>query len=543
MTSKKIIECVPNFSEGKNQKIIDAIADAIRKVPGVRILDIDPGQSTNRTVYTFVGDPESVVNGALAGAKIAYDLIDMSKHHGEHKRIGAMDVCPFIPVSGTTMDDCVDCANRCAKQLAEMLNVPVYLYGYAALDDYRREVPQIRSGEYEGLPEKLKDSEWQPNYGPSKFVPSWGASIVGARKFLLAYNVNLISTKEQAHRIALIIRSNRSDGKKGRLDGVQAMGWYLKEQNIAQVTVNILDYEITSLHQVYEEVVKESLKLKIPVTGSEIVGMLPLNAILDVAEYYIEKENLFVLDEDQKVHLAIQRLGLNSLNFFDPKKRIIEYMIKEVDETKLVNQTVTEFLRMVADRTSAPGGGSVGATIGALGVGLNAMVAKLSYGKKIFDKTDTKMRLLIPKLHHSVDEFIRLIDADTESFNLYFEARLLPQNTLDEIEKRHNAMEYGLRCAIEIPLKMARLVTDIWPTIVELIEIFHLPTSSDLQVGIQCLRTAVYAAAYNIFINLKMDEAKNLRKEISAEIHQHINVAEEMATKLLKRIEERNPTE
>ena len=247
--------------------------------------------------------------------------------------------------------------------------------------------------------------------------------------------LNRLNSSSVLHRIALIIRSNRADGQKGRLECVQAMGWYLKEQNIAQVTVNILDHDITSLHHVYEEVVKESIKLKLPVTGSELVGMVPLKAMLDVAEFYIKKESLFVLEEDQKIHLAINRLGLNSISHFDPKKRIIEYMIQEDDPNKLINQTFKGFAKMVADRTSAPGGGSVGAAVGSLGAGLSSMVAKLSFGRKMFEKTDEQMRNLIPPLHNAVDKFLQLVDEDTQSFNKYFEARALPQRTQYEIEK------------------------------------------------------------------------------------------------------------
>lgn len=431
----KLIECVPNFSEGRNHLTINAIADAIRATAGVTLLDVDAGASTNRTVYSFVGSPTAVVEGALNAAKVAYKLIDMTTHKGEHKRLGAMDVCPFIPVSsGATMDDCVEAANQLAARLAE-LGVPVYLYGHAARADYRRQVPQIRAGEYEILETRLKDAAWQPDYGPAKFVPRWGASIVGARNFLIAYNVNLVSTKEQAHRIALIIRAVRSNGEPGRLPATQAMGWYLKEANIAQVTVNILDIELTKLHQVYEEVTKEAINLKLPVTGSEIVGLVPLKAMLDVAEHYIQKENLFILDEDQKIHLAINRLGLNSLGLFDPKKRIIEYMIAKPETDKLVELSLATFIRSVGDRTTAPGGGSVAATVGALGVALAAMVGKLAYGKKIFEANDATMRKLIPPLHLAVTELGLYIDEDTQAFNDYTEAMKLPEGDEQQIKR------------------------------------------------------------------------------------------------------------
>lgn len=433
--STKLIECVPNFSEGRNRTTIDAIAEAIRATAGVTLLDVDAGASTNRTVYSFVGSPTAVVEGALNAAKIAYKLIDMTTHQGEHKRLGAMDVCPFIPVSGgATMDDCVEAANQLGARLSE-LGVPVYLYGHAARADYRRQVPQIRAGEYEMLEARLKEAAWQPDYGPAEFVPRWGASIVGARNFLIAYNVNLVSTKEQAHRIALIIRATRSNGEPGRLPATQAMGWYLKEANIAQVTVNILDIEVTKLHQVYEECSKEAINLKLPVTGSEIVGLVPLKAMLDVAEYYIEKENLFILDEDQKIHLAINRLGLNSLGPFDPTKRIIEYMIAKPEADKLVELSLMNFIRSVGDRTTAPGGGSVAATVGALGVALAAMVGKLAFGKKIFEANDATMRQLIPPLHRAVAELGSYIDEDTQAFNDYSEAMKLPEGDEQQIKR------------------------------------------------------------------------------------------------------------
>ncbi|KAI1286440.1 Formimidoyltransferase-cyclodeaminase [Halotydeus destructor] len=277
----KIVECVPNFSEGRDRKIIDAIADAMRAVPGVTLLDVDPGASTNRTVYTLVGAPEDAIEGALAGAKVAYQLIDMTKHKGEHKRLGAMDVCPFIPVQGVTMEDCVYCARVLAERLAAMLNVPVYLYGFAAHQEYRKTVPQIRAGEYEAIKDRILEPQWKPDFGPAEFVPRWGATMAGARKFLIAYNVNMLSTKEQAHRIALDIRENgRNKGEPGKFKGVQAMGWWLEEDNMAQVTINILDYEITPIHEVYEAVLEGAVELNLPVTGSQVVGLVPLNSIL-----------------------------------------------------------------------------------------------------------------------------------------------------------------------------------------------------------------------------------------------------------------------
>ena len=317
---RKIIECVPNFSEGRNQKTIDAIAEAIREVPGCRLLDVDPGYSTNRTVYTFVGDPESVVEGALAAARVAKELIDMRTHTGEHPRFGAMDVCPFVPVTGVSMEECVEAAKTFARKAAEDLGIPFYLYEEAAEKDYRRKLPDLREGEYEGLGERLKDPRWKPDFGPDHFVPEWGITATGARNFLIAYNVNLLATPNQAHRIALNLReAGRGPDEPGRLKEVKGMGWFVDEYNLAQVTVNLNDYKVTPIHTLYEEVKKEAEALNLPVVGSEIVGVVPLESLLMAADYYIARENLFVYEQGQKIRLAVERLGLNSVTPFLPE--------------------------------------------------------------------------------------------------------------------------------------------------------------------------------------------------------------------------------
>lgn len=321
----QLVECVPNFSEGNNQEVIDAISRAISQTPGCVLLDVDAGPSTNRTVYTFVGQPECVVEGALHAARTASQLIDMSKHKGEHPRMGALDVCPFIPVRGVSMEECVLCAKAFGQRLAEELNVPVYLYGEAAQTPSRQTLPAIRAGEYEALPEKLKQAEWVPDFGPSSFVPSWGATVTGARKFLIAFNINLLSTKEQAHRIALNLREQgRGKDQPGRLKKVQGIGWYLEEKNLAQVSTNLLDFEVTALHTVFEEARREAQELNLPVVGSQLVGLVPLKALLDAAAFYCDKEKLFVLEEEHRIRLVVNRLGLDSLAPFDPKERIIE---------------------------------------------------------------------------------------------------------------------------------------------------------------------------------------------------------------------------
>ncbi|MEJ2098169.1 MAG: glutamate formimidoyltransferase, partial [Deltaproteobacteria bacterium] len=305
---RKLVECVPNFSEGRDRETIEAIAQAVRDTDGCTLLDVNPGASTHRTVYTFVGDPFAIVEGALAAARVARDRIDMQRHTGEHPRFGALDVCPFIPVQNISMDECVEISKEFGQRLAEEFNVPVFLYEAAARHDYRRKLPNIRQGEYEGLAERLADSRWQPDFGPAAFVPEWGATATGARMFLIAYNVNILGTPNQAHRIALNLReAGRGDNEPGRLAAVKGMGWFVKEHNLAQVTVNLTDYRKTPVHVLFEAVKQDAAELKVGVAGSEIVGLVPLQAILMAAEYYIEREHLFIIDEDQKVRLAIER--------------------------------------------------------------------------------------------------------------------------------------------------------------------------------------------------------------------------------------------
>ncbi|XP_073351547.1 formimidoyltransferase-cyclodeaminase [Pagrus major] len=500
----QLVECVPNFSEGRNKEVIDAIAAAISGTSGCSLLDVDPGASTNRTVYTFVGSPEAVVEGALNAARQAFSLIDMSKHSGEHPRTGAMDVCPFIPVQNVSMDDCVNCANVFGKKLAEMLHVPVYLYGEAARKETRRSLPSVRAGEYEALPEKLKRDDWAPDFGPAVFVPSWGATVTGARKFLIAYNVNLISTKEQAHRIALDIREQgRGKDQPGLLKKVQGMGWYLDEANLAQVSTNILDYELTPLHTVYEEICRNAEDLKLPVVGSQIVGLIPLRALLDSADFYINRDGLFIVEEEHKVRLVISKLGLDSLGTFNPKERIIEYMMKPQEDSRLVSLSLQQFVHSVGARTAAPGGGSVSAAIAALGAALGAMVGQMTYGKRQFENLDGVMRRLIPPFHQAMNELLLMVDADSSAFNSYMAALKMPKNTAEEIKRREAAMQEGLQRAVGVPLALAERVNVLWPALQEMVVYGNIACKSDAQVAAKALEAAVFGAYYNVTINLK----------------------------------------
>lgn len=535
----QIVECVPNFSEGKDLKVIDAIADAIRKVSGVKLLDVDPGASTNRTVYTFVGGPDAVIEGALAGAKTAFKLIDMTKHKGEHPRMGALDVCPFIPVANISVEECIEVSKRFGERLALEVGVPVFLYGYASTKDYRKTMPQIRCGEYEGLEEKLKDPKWKPDFGEATFVPSWGGTVTGVRKFLIAYNVNMVCTKEQAHRIALNLREQgRGKDIPGRLKAVQGIGWWLAEHNIAQISLNLTDMDLTPMHIAYEEAKKDAEELSLPVTGSEAVGLVPLQAMLDAANYYIEKENLFIIEEDQKVHLAINRLGLSTLSPFKPKERIIEYCLEQ-DDGPLVSQTVRNFIRSVGDRTTAPGGGSVSALVGALGAALGSMVGKLSYGKRQWEHLDAPMRRIIPDLDKTFRLITDMVDADTSAFNDYMTAMKLPKTTEEENAKREEAMEQGLKKAISVPYNLAVTVNKIWGVLAELAEIGNINCKSDLQVGARCLETAVYGAVCNVRINLLDIKDKAYLEDMEKKAENALNEASLGYQQVIKTLEQR----
>jgi len=517
---RKIIECVPNFSEGNNRETIDAIAQAIKKTPGCTLLDVDPGKSTNRTVYTFVGDPDAVVQGALNSARVARERIDMRAHKGEHPRMGAMDVCPFIPVANVTMDECVAVSKTFARLAAEALGVPFFLYEAAAVNDYRRKLPQVRKEEYEGLAARLKEPEWKPDFGPAAFVPQWGATATGARSFLIAYNVNILGTSNQAHRIALNLReAGRGPDQPGRLKEVKGMGWFVDEYNLAQVTVNLNDYKVTPIHVLFEEVKREAEALNVGVAGSEVVGLVPLASILMAADYYMEKENLFILDEDQKVRLAVERLGLSSVAPFDPQEKIIEYRMAGERDEPLAGMNLRAFIEEVASRSSAPGGGSVSAAIAAMGAGLGAMVGNLTYGVRKFESVDAQMRKNIPPLHDAAAGLIPMIDADTTAFNDYMEALRMPRSTDAQRAERAGRMQAGLKKAIDIPLTTMKLGDGAWDALCEVARYGNPSSRSDVEVGAKALETGIWGAYKNVMINLAdiTDEAFKTRTVQEAE--------------------------
>jgi glutamate formiminotransferase/formiminotetrahydrofolate cyclodeaminase len=515
---RKLVECVPNFSEGRDRAVVDAIAEAIRATPGCTLLDVDPGASTNRTVYTFVGVPEAVVEGALAGARVARSRIDMRVQQGEHPRVGAMDVCPFVPVSGVTMEDCVFLANEFGRRAAAELGVPVYLYGHAARADHRRTLQQIRAGEYEGLAARIEAPEWRPDYGPAAFVPEWGATCAGARDFLIAYNVNVLGTKEQAHRIALDVREQgRGPGEPGRLKAVRAIGWWVEEYGLAQVSINLEDYRTTPPHAAFEACVERARELNLAVAGSELVGLIPLEAMLLAAEHYIRKENLFILDERQKIRLVVERLGLSSVQPFVPEKRIVEYMIPREDDEPLASRSVRAFVELLGSRTPAPGGGSAAALIASMGAALGAMVGWMTYGKRKFEDKDAVMRRLIPPLDAGMRALVPMVDRDTRAFDAYLAAVGMPKDTDEQRSARHAAMQEGLKAAVRVPLEVMRTADACWEAMGEMAAHGNLASRSDLEVGAKALEAGIWGAFRNVATNLPGIEDEAFRRETAEE--------------------------
>lgn len=519
----RIVECVPNFSEGRDAGIIEAIAESIRRCEGVKLLDVDPGASTNRTVMTFVGEPDEVLEAAVQAAATAYSLIDMTKQRGEHPRLGAVDVVPFVPVSDVSMEECVELSRRFGQRVGDELGVPVYLYEEAQQQEHRKALRQIRSGEYEGIPEKIGLPEWKPDFGPARFVPRSGATVTGARFFLIAYNVNILGTSNQAHRLALNVREQgrtvkAADGTEtvqpGRFQAVKGLGWELPEHNIAQVSMNLDNYRITPIHAVYEAIKEDARELNVGLAGSEVVGLVPLEAMLAAADFYIERENLFIVDERQKIRLAVDRLGLSSLHPFVPEEKIIEYMIDRQPDGPLVRQTVRGFVESVGARTSAPGGGSVAALIGASGAALGAMVGWLTYGRRKFEHLDAPMRVSIPPLVEIQEALIRAVDRDADAFNDYMAALGMPKGTPEQADARRAAMQEGLKKATLVPFETMELADRAWEPMLEIARLGQYSSRSDVEVGAKALETAIYGAHRNVVINLASIHDEAFREDL-----------------------------
>ena len=492
-----------------------------------------------------MGNKKTVIEGALNACRVAYKLIDMTKHHGEHPRMGACDVCPFIPISGVTMEDCVEVSREFARRAAEELHIPIYMYEFAETKGaYRHTLPQIRAGEYEKLSERIVMKEWEPDFGPAEFVPRWGATVCGARKLLIAFNINVLGTKQQAHRIALNVRTaGRGPKEPGRLQELKAIGWYVEDYGIAQISCNLTDYNVTNMHQVFEECEKDARELNISLCGGEIVGLVNLDSILKVADYYIQKENLFILEERQKIMLVVQRLGLNSVKPFDPKKTIIEYMVEEKPDEPLASLSVREFVEVLGSRTAAPGGGSASSLVSSMGIGLGAMVGWMTYGIRKFESVDMQMRVLIKNLDALMREMIPMIDRDTNAFNAYMEAMKMPKKTPEEIEARDAAMLEGLKTAIQVPLQGMRTASKAWEFMIGMARIGNIKSMSDLQVGAKCLETGIWGCYQNVLINLGDIADEAFKTEVLAEAETIVSKSKEALEQVLEILKARKEEE
>jgi glutamate formiminotransferase/formiminotetrahydrofolate cyclodeaminase len=526
--NSQIIECVPNISEGRDTNKIQEIAHVVTEIDGVQLLDIDPGKATNRTVITFVGAPQQVIDAAFLLIKKASELIDMSKQTGEHPRFGATDVCPLIPIANISMEEVAEYAHKLGERVGKELGISGYYYENAATKEERRNLATVRSGEYEGLEKKLADSNWQTDFGPTDYndqVKKSGVTAISARDFLIAYNVNLNSTStRRANAIAFDIREagrikregNPITGKKvldsegnpvripGKLKAVKGIGWYIEEYGIAQISYNLTNISITSMHEAFDETVKSATKRGLRVTGSELVGLVPLQAMLDAADYFLTKQQRSLgISESEKIKIAIKSLGLDDLKPFNPQERIIEYVMNSNADKKLVDFTVKDFADETASESMAPGGGSISAYVGALGVSLGTMVANLSAHKPGWDDQWQYYSQWAEKGQQYKKELLFLVDEDTNAFNKIIAGFRMPKSNAQEIAARKQAIEDATKYATEIPLRVMQIAFESMEVMKEMAERGLQNSLSDAGVGALCARTAVIGAYLNVRINAK----------------------------------------
>jgi glutamate formiminotransferase/formiminotetrahydrofolate cyclodeaminase len=529
---KQLIECVPNFSEGNNLAIIHQITEAIATVDGVRLLNVDPGKATNRTVVTFVGEPDAVVEAAFRAIRKAGELIDMTRHSGAHPRMGATDVCPLIPIANISMEETAEWARKLAQMVGEELRIPVYLYEAAQPNTERSNLSVIRAGEYEGFAEKIYLPEWKPDFGPTQFDAKRGATVIGAREFLVAYNINLNTTStRRANAVAFDIREagrvKKENGKPvlddagkpinipGSLKSVKAIGWFIEEYGIAQISINLTNINITPLHIAFDETCKRATERGLRVTGSELVGLVPLKSLTDAGKYFLEKQQRSSgVSEKELIRIAIKSLGLDELSEFKPEERIIEYLLAAANDQKLASLSLNDFADETSSESPAPGGGSIAAYAGALGVSLATMVANLSSHKKGWDHRWQSFSVWAEKGQAFKAELLRLVDADTRAFNGIMEAFALPKGTDQEKSIRNEAIQAATKTAIDVPFR----VMEVAASGMELIRAMAIdgnPNSvSDAGVGALCARTAVLGAYMNVRINAKDYLDKNYVDDI-----------------------------
>lgn len=507
----RLLECVPNFSEGRDPALIKRITDRIAAVDGVRLLNVDPGRATNRTVVTFVGEPEPVLEAAFQAIKLAGELIDMSRHHGEHPRMGATDVCPLVPISDLTMDEAAECARRLAERVGRELDLPVYLYEHAQPDPARRNLSAIRAGEYEGLADKVADPAWQPDFGPARFDARRGATAIGARDFLVAYNINLNTTStRRANAIAFDVREA---GRKrpgplgepagpGTLKAVKAIGWFIEEYGIAQVSMNLTNISVTSVHQAFDECVRAAETRGIRVTGSELVGLVPLRCLTEAGRHFLRKQQRSTgVGERELVTIAVRSLGLDDLAPFNPDERVIEYLLRRPEDTRLVDMPLARFTAETASESAAPGGGSVAATLGALGAALGTMVANLSSHRRGWDARWEEFSNWADRGQAHLAELLHLVDEDTRAFEAVMACFGMPKGTEEEKAARTAAIRNATRRATEVPFRVMEVALASMEGIKAMAVIGQETSASDAGVAALCARSAVMGAYLNVKIN------------------------------------------
>ncbi|KPL12507.1 MAG: formiminotransferase-cyclodeaminase [Bacteroides sp. SM23_62] len=535
----RLIECVPNFSEGRDMNLIKQITDEIESVEKVKLLDVDPGKATNRTVVTFVGPPDEVVEAAFRAVKMAARLINMKIHKGEHPRFGATDVCPLVPVAGISMEETVEYARKLAQRIGDELQYPVYCYESAAFSAQRKNLAAVRSGEYEGLQEKLSDPDWKPDFGPAKFSPATGATAVGARDFLVAYNINLNTTSaRRANAIAFDVRERGRAKRKGdpltgeiirdeqgnpvmipgSLKEVKAIGWYIEEYGIAQISMNLTNISVTPVHVAFDEVFERAEARGVRVSGSELVGLIPLKAILEAGRHFLRKQKRSVgVSDKELIKIAVKSMGLDDLYPFKPEEKIIEYMIADSGAASLAGMSVREFMEETASESPAPGGGSISACMGSLGTALGTMVANLSSHKRGWDDRWEEFSDWAERGKAIQEELLALVDEDTLAFNMIMEAFAMPKNTADELRQRKAAIEEATRKAILVPYRIMKTAAAALEILKAMAETGNPDSVSDAGVGALAIRSAVMGAFLNVKINAGNLEDKSFTEKILKE--------------------------
>jgi glutamate formiminotransferase/formiminotetrahydrofolate cyclodeaminase len=551
----RLVECVPNFSEGRDRAKIGAITKEIETVSGVKLLDVDPGETTNRTVVTFVGEPEAALEAAFRAVRKAAEVIDMRGHKGAHSRIGATDVCPFVPLSGVTMEECVDLARRLGERVGRELRIPVYFYEEAATRAERRNLASVRQGEYEGLAAKLKDPNWMPDCGPAEFSPSAGATIIGAREFLIAYNIDL-NTRDRklASEIALNIReSGRAKRDKkgdiirdengvalkiaGRFSHVKAVGWYIEDYERAQISINFTNYKVTPIHVVFDDVRAQASAMGLRVTGSELVGLIPKEAILQAGRYYLERQGRSSgVPEAELIRIAVLSLGLSDVVPFDPRRKIIEYFVEE-EGKRLIRMDLRGFADELSMDSPAPGGGSVAAYCGALSAGLSSMVANLTVGKKGYEKAWAELNRTAGRAQEAKDALLALVDLDTAAFNKVMDAHRLPKATEEQAVLRDGALEEATKEATRIPLEVLRFGKTLAELAAFTAKKGNRNSLSDAGVAALTARTAAEGAFYNVLINLPGIKDAAFKESTASEARELIAAVRRVSSAVNKKIE------